>query len=55
MQTADMGRVFNAAAAYPNGRATFPAAVREHDKTDRESLESQQHDFEAATKLELGQ
>ncbi|TWU45075.1 hypothetical protein Q31b_02460 [Novipirellula aureliae] len=42
------------ATAYTKGRDAFLAAVREHDKTDLESLASRQHDFETATKLELG-
>jgi predicted PurR-regulated permease PerM len=43
------------AAAYPKGKNAFLAVARQHDKTDRESLAQQRHDFEVATKLELGQ
>ena len=43
------------AAAYPQGKAAFLAAVRQHDQQQQESPAHQQFDFESATKLELGQ
>ena len=42
------------AAAYPQGKAAFLAAVRQHDQQQQESPAHQQFDFESATKLELG-
>ncbi len=43
------------ASAYPQGKQAFLDAVRQHYKDDAQSLASQQHDFETATKLDLGQ
>ncbi len=42
------------AAAYPLGKQTFLSAVRKHYQNENESIAHQQHDFETATKLELG-
>jgi predicted PurR-regulated permease PerM len=43
------------AAAYPNGKQAFTAAVRQHNEQDKESPAHQRFDFESATKLQLGQ
>ncbi len=43
------------AAAYPQGKPAFLAAVRQHDQQQQESPAHQQFDFESVTKLELGQ
>ncbi|MEM9658389.1 MAG: AI-2E family transporter [Planctomycetota bacterium] len=42
------------AAAYPEGEDAFLAAVRRHYSSASEPLAHQRHDFETATKLELG-
>ncbi len=43
------------AKAYPNGKEDFLGVVRQHYKTASESLAAQRHDFETASKLQLGQ
>ncbi len=43
------------AAAYPGGQEAFLAAVDQHFESSQESLAHQRHDFETATRLELGQ
>ncbi len=41
--------------AYPNGKEDFLGVVRQHYETTTESLAVQEHDFETASKLQLGQ
>jgi predicted PurR-regulated permease PerM len=43
------------AAAYPNGKQDFLAAVRQHYESEDESRAHQQHDFEVVAKLGFGQ
>ncbi len=43
------------AKAYPNGKEDFLGVVRQHYETTTESVAAQEHDFETASKLQLGQ
>lgn len=43
------------AAAYPNGQTEFQAAFRQYNEMNQETVADQEHDFQAATRLELAQ